>query len=275
MGALETVFVDNNSPDNTADILDEQREWCEVILSKENNGFGRGCNLGLAKVKTPYTLFLNPDAYIEPDQLQIMVDFMEAHPKAGIVGPTTLCGPKEGPRTYQGTSELPTPRSILRASVPLLPAVKGHTPIVPGAEPFLTGWVCGAVYLIRTDLAKQLHGFDPRFFLYWEEMDLCRRVADAGFQTWALPTAQAAHLCGASSDDDDTRISGCIGEHFYKSRRYYLIKHHGWLLATSVEFLEFVFLATRTLADILRGNGVSRIRPRLQAPLFSQPDPYP
>ena len=274
-GAMHAVFVDNNSVDNTPEILAQQTDWSEVVLSKDNNGFGRGCNLGLAKVQTPYTLFLNPDASIHPDAVRSMVAYMDANPQVGILGPTTECGPLEGPKTYQGTSELPTPWSILRASVPLIARPTDLKPILPGEEPFVTGWVCGAVYLIRTDLAKRLGGFDPRFFLYWEEMDLCRRTADLGFETRAFPLATASHICGASSDDDDTRVAGCIGEHFYKSRRYYLIKHHGWFAATAVEALEFVFLWVRTLSDIYRGNGSSRIKPRLQAPLFSQPDPYP
>lgn len=270
-GVLDCVFVDNDSRDATVQILQAESAWAEVVITGKNNGFGRGCNIGLDRVKTPYTLFLNPDAQIEPEAVRAMVAFMDSHPQVGICGPATLCGEISGPYTYQGTSSLPTPWSVFRASMPLLAASNDARAILPGSEAFATGWVCGAIYMIRTDLARSLAGFDPRYFLYWEEMDLCHRAADAGFQTWAVGSAVANHICGASSEDDDTRISGCIGKHFYQSRRYYLIKHHGWLAATAAELGEFVFLCVRALADVVRGRGISRIRPRLQAPLLSQP----
>ena len=266
--ALEFVFVDNNSKDSTPEVLRSQADWAEVLITGENNGFGRGCNIGLARVKTPYTLFLNPDAQIEPEAVETMVAFMDAHPEVGIVGPATLV---EEQHPYQATSSLPTPWSVFRSSVPLIAPVGDARHIVPGSSPFQTGWVCGAVFMIRTELARQLGGFDPRYFLYWEEMDLCHRAEDMGFQTWALGEAVAKHTGGASSVDDETRFAGCIGEHFYQSRRYYMIKHHGWLAATLAELGEFALLCVRTGADVLRGKGIGRIRPRLQAPLLSQP----
>ncbi len=269
---LKFVFVDNDSRDATPQILEDQTDWAEVLLTGSNNGFGRGCNIGLAKVTTPYTLFLNPDAQIEPEAVRTMVTFMEQNPKVGIVGPATLTGPDP---SYQHTSSLPTPWTVFRASIPLLKAGSDARRITPGSEPFRTGWVCGAVFMIRTELARALGGFDPRYFLYWEEMDLCLRAEHLGYQTWALGSALASHSCGASSSDDDTRIGGCIGEHFYQSRRYYMVKHHGWLAATLSELGEFVFLGLRTFSDWLKGNGVARIRPRLQAPLFSQPKALP
>lgn len=265
---LEYILVDNGSTDTTPQILSQQTDWADVVLTGVNNGFGRGCNIGLAKVKTPYTLFLNPDAQIKPEAVETMVTFMDEHPLVGVVGPATRVG---GQQEYQATSSLPTPWSVFRASVPVLKSRGDARRILPGSEPFQTGWVCGAIFMIRTDLARQLGGFDPRYFLYWEEMDLCHRVADAGLQTWALGNAVADHQCGASSADDDTRVAGCIGEHFYQSRRYYLVKHHGWLKATLAELGEFAFLCFGTCADVLRGKGMVRIRPRLQASLLSLP----
>lgn len=271
-GLMDCIFVDNDSHDRTSELLGTQADWASVVLTRENNGFGRGCNIGLAKVTTPYTLFLNPDAQIEPEAVAHMVAFLEAHPAVGIVGPATLCGDAQTAR-YQGTGVLPTPWSLVRRAIPLIPFKSELTPILPGAEPFRTEWVCGAIILIRTELARRLKGFDPRFFLYWEEMDLCRRADAIGFETWAIGTAQAQHIGGASSTVDDTQIFGCIGKYFYESRRYYMIKHHGWLAATAADISEFTLLVIRTLWDVCQGKGAARLRPRLQTSLFSQPDP--
>lgn len=270
-GLMDCIFVDNDSRDSTPQILNAETDWAQVILTGVNNGFGRGCNIGLAKITTPYTLFLNPDAQIEPEAIAHMVAFLEAHPGVGLVGPATLCG--DGPtERYQGTGPLPTPWSIVKRVIPVIPFKSDLTPILPGAAPFKTEWVCGAIILMRTELAQRLQGFDPRFFLYWEEMDLCRRADALGFETWAIGTAQARHICGASSTVDDTQIFGCIGKYFYESRYYYMIKHHGWLAATVADVLEYSLLAARTLLDICVGKGSARMRPRLQTSLFSQPE---
>jgi GT2 family glycosyltransferase len=271
-GVLECVFVDNGSSDGTQALLQREASWARVRLTGTNNGFGRGCNIGLEEVQTPYAIFINPDAIVEPDAIRTLINFLEAHPTVGIVGPAIVEGADEERLVLQDTGERPTPMSMLYGVLPWLPGRKSMRPIVPGSEPARTGWVCGAVLMARTALMKRLKGFDPRFFLYWEETDVCRRADDIGFQTWAVGTALSRHVGGASSEDDGTRVGGCIAKHYFQSRRYYMIKHHGWLQATVAELAELLLLTLRAALDALRGRGWSRLRPRLQAPLFSVPN---
>jgi N-acetylglucosaminyl-diphospho-decaprenol L-rhamnosyltransferase len=271
-GLLDTIVVDNGSTDATQDILEREAQWARVLLSGHNNGFGRGCNIGFAHVTSPYTIFINPDAVLEPDALQTMLQFMEHHPQVGIVGPAIIEGEHGVEGELQGTGEAPTPATVLRSALPWPRRRVLMHPIVPGSEPRRTGWVCGAVLMVRTELMRQLHGFDPRFFLYWEETDLCRRAADAGFETWALGRAVAHHVGGASSSPDEMRVGGCIAKHYFQSRHYYLRKHHGKTAAVAVELGEFVLLAMHAGLDAARGKGSARLRPRLQAPLMSLPE---
>lgn len=269
---LDVVIVDNNSVDATRDIIGREADWARLILSGKNNGFGRGCNLGFEAVTSPYTVFINPDAVVEPEAIQTMLRFMGRHPRVGIVGPAIIEGDKDGVTELQDTGQRPTPWTILRHAVPFLGGQSISWPIVPGSDPARTGWVCGAVFMIRTELLKRLNGFDPRFFLYWEETDLCKRADDMGFETWALGTALAHHVGGASSSLDDTRIGVCIAKHYFQSRYYYMVKHHGRLAATIAEVGEFLLLAMRSVVDVVRGRGLCSLRPRLQAPLLSQPE---
>lgn len=271
-GVLDTIFVDNGSDDATTFLLRREATWAKAIFTGRNNGFGRACNIGLNQVKTEYTLFLNPDAVIEPDAVTAMIDFMEANPKVGIVGPATYFGASNRAPHHQATSRLPTPWSVIKGAMPILAGTNSSRPIVPGSKPFQTGWVCGAVMLVRTDMARDLGGFDPRLFLYSEETDLSKRAAAAGYETWAFGTATAKHIGGASSSGDATKKSGCIGKHFYQSRHYYMRKHYGKFAAAIAELGEFGFLCVGTLADMLRGRGTKRIQARLQAPLFSLPE---
>ena len=269
---LDVVIVDNNSTDATCEIIGRESDWVRLILSGENNGFGRGCNLGFAQVTSPYSIFINPDAVVEPGAIQTMLRFMEQHPKVGIVGPAIVEGDKDGGTALHETGQRPTPWTILRREVPFLKAQSISWPIAPGSEPSRTGWVCGAVLMIRTELLKRLNGFDPRFFLYWEETDVCKRADDIGFETWVLGIALAHHVGGASSLPDDTRVGGCIAKHYFQSRYYYMVKHHGRLSATIAEIGEFALLSLGALADVARGRRTHRLRPRLQAPLLSEPE---
>jgi N-acetylglucosaminyl-diphospho-decaprenol L-rhamnosyltransferase len=269
-GLLELVVVDNASRDATSEILEREAGWARVLLEPTNHGFGRGCNIGLEHVRSPYTLFLNPDAAIEPPALRTMLEFMEQRASAGIVGPATLCGSKVSPE-LQPTGPYPTPWSVVREAAPFLRRRSSAVTIVPGAPPMRTSWVCGALLMIRSSLARRLRGFDPRFFLYWEEIDLCRRAEYAGYENWVLGTAVAKHVVGASSGGA-TRFGTAVAKHYYQSRYYYMAKHHGWLAATAAEVGEFVVLGLESVLDGLRGRGLERLRPRLQAALLSLPD---
>jgi N-acetylglucosaminyl-diphospho-decaprenol L-rhamnosyltransferase len=269
-GLLDVVVVDNASSDATREILAREAGWARVVLEPTNHGFGRGSNIGLAYVKSPYTLFLNPDAAIEPPALATLLEFMGERPDAGIVGPATLCGVNE---ELQPTGPYPTPWSVVRDAAPFLRRRPAAVPVVPGAPPMRTGWVCGALLMIRTSLARELRGFDPRFFLYWEEIDLCRRAEYAGYQNWALGTAVARHVVGASSRGGP-RVGASVARHYFQSRYYYMAKHHGWLAATAAEVGEFILLSLESAFDALRGRGLERLRPRLQAALLSLPDEH-
>jgi len=270
-GLLDLVVVDNASRDATPGILAREAGWARVLLEPANHGFGRGCNIGLAHVRSPYTLFLNPDAAIEPPALRTMLEFMEQRAAAGIVGPATLCGSQDHPQ-LQPTGPYPTPWSMLREAAPFLRRRSSSVPIIPGAPPMRTGWVCGALLMIRSSLVRQLDGFDPRFFLYWEEIDLCRRAEYAGYENWALGTALAHHVVGASSGGGAPRFGTAVAKHYYQSRYYYMSKHHGWLAATAAELAEFLLLGMECARDALRGRGLQRLRPRLQAAILSLPD---
>jgi GT2 family glycosyltransferase len=108
---LDIIVVDNHSTDGTREILRHESSWFKVILSEENLGFGRGCNLGIAQVTSPYTIFINPDAEIEPCELRKLFTFVEENPRVGNVGPATICGDKDsGFTTFQHTGPRANPK---------------------------------------------------------------------------------------------------------------------------------------------------------------------
>ena len=110
--------------------------------------------------------------------------------------------------------------------------------------------------------------------MYFEETDLCRRALDAGWEIWAVGTSVADHQSAANSKGSAVLMySGCIAEHYFKSRYYYLVKHHGWLRAACVETLELATTALRMASDRLRRVESADKAARLRAPIFKMPDP--
>ena len=245
-GDLGCVVVDNCSRDGTAAFVEQTYPWVRVVRSGDNLGFGRGCNLGAKGAESPYLLFLNPDAVIERDSLDILLEFIEARPEVGVAGPAIIEGQGE---SVQKAGLMTTPAGLLRTALGLGRSGEWGTPIIPGGQPFKTNWICGAVMLVRTEAFRRAGGFDPRFFLYFEETDLCRRIASEGYQLWAVGEAIARHEGGASAiPDHESSGPKYISEHFYRSRFYYLVKHFGWVKAVGAEVI------TRMLDAIRRGR---------------------
>lgn len=224
-GLLDCIVVDNASTDGTADMIEAEHPWVTVIRNNENIGFGRGCNRGVQMVTTPYVLMLNPDAVLNARSLRTLVEFMQSHPEAGIAAPATL----DDEHHPQSAGTLATPSALLQSLIGNHRCAYPHRrAIIPGQAPFRTPWVCGAVMLIRSELFRQLGGFDERFFLYFEETDLCRRAADAGQEIWAVGQAVATHTGSASAKATGNALyTSCIARHYLRSRLKYLTKHYG------------------------------------------------
>ena len=202
-GELRAVVVDNHSGDGTADLIAAAHPWVELVRSPQNLGYGRGCNLGFERVSTPYALIMNPDVLITPADVARLAELLDGRPRAAVAAPATRFAERE----YQHAGGLPTPLSVASGKPPR------RRPILPGAEPFLTDWVCGAIMMIRSEAFQALRGFDPRFFLYWEEVDLCRRAEHAGFENWVLGEAVARHVVGASSGGGP-RVGAAVARHY-------------------------------------------------------------
>jgi GT2 family glycosyltransferase len=262
-GFLRCVVVDNASPDATADLVAREHPWVTLIRSPQNLGYGRGCNLGLEQVQTPYVIAMNPDVVVEKESVERLLRFMERHPKAGMAAPATLCGGSE----YQHVGGMPTPWSIVTGG-------SDPMPLLPDAPPFSTDWLCGAFMLMRTGALREVRGFDPRFFLYFEETDLCLRLRKAGYELWAVGEAKAIHAGGASVRRVDPTLQPGqnLAVHFFASRYYYLTKHHGRVAAVATETAELLVKGLRDLLRAVLGKRPQReFRTRLQAPMFTVP----
>ena len=221
------IVVDNGSVDGS-DRVETDTLPLEIVRTGENLGFGKACNLGVGRGHAPYVLFLNPDAALLPDTLENAVSFMERPENAGI----GVCGAKlldENGEVHRHCANLPTVGMFLAAATGLAAVFPARFPTLhqygfDHLSSRLVDHVIGAFYLIRRDLLERLGGFDERFFVYLEDLDLSARVLQAGFQVYYLNEAVGFHQGGGTSEQvKPHRLAYSL-----ESRIVYAFKHFSW-----------------------------------------------
>lgn len=261
------VIVDNGSVDGS-DEVQAGGLPLEIVKTGKNLGFGKACNLGTRRGQASYILFLNPDAALLPGTLDAAVDFMERPGNARIA----VCGAQlrdEEGAVQQHCARLPSPATFLAAAT-------GLAAVFPSRFPTLHQYdfdhlssrpvdhVIGAFYLIRRDVFEKLGGFDERFFVYLEDLDLSARVWQAGYEIFYLAEAVGMHHGGGTSEQvKPHRLAYSL-----ESRIFYAFKHFttpaALTVAGSTLFIEpvprlFRALGRRSMQeayDTLSGFGI-------------------
>ena len=228
------VVSDNGSTDGSRDFLNGRYgDRVRVLSNGANLGFAAACNRAFAATHASYLFLLNPDAELKTGALRAIVDFMEAHPRAGIAGSRIY--------NYDGTIQESCGEFDTWLGAYLRSSGWGEWPWLDrhanGAK--LRAWrhdsqrrvdiVIGAALCIRRALLDEIGGFDERFFLYHEEVDFAKRAAVAGWETWYVPASEAIHEGMGSA-----RGQYNVERRKQTSRRKYWIKHHGRLWYVSL-----------------------------------------
>lgn len=205
--AWEAVVVDNASSDGSAAAAEAFGANVRLLINRENVGFGRGVNQGVRGTTAPLVLILNPDCRLVPGAVAAMRTELESHPGCAIVGPRVLDPDGAVQGSARGDPDMLTGvfgrRSVLRRLWPGLPAAARNVvtdeAIRSGLSSVPVDWVSGACMLVRREAFEAVHGFDERYFLYWEDADLCRRLRTHGYHVRYVPGATAIHRVGQSS----------------------------------------------------------------------------
>lgn len=202
---IGVVVVDNASHDDVGRVS-QQYPAVELVKNTDNVGFARAVNDGLSRGTAEFVMIMNPDTVVTPRFFRKMVEYMVENPRIAILGPKVLNedGSLQGSaRSYPtistlffGRTSLLTrffPRSSLaRKSVPALNS--------DGVLPMDVEWVSGACMLVRRSAVSAVGMLDERFFVYWEDVDWCRRMRESGWRVVYYPQATIVHRVGASSE---------------------------------------------------------------------------
>lgn len=230
---IEVVVVDNASNDGSAarieDAIAARRfDWARVIRSPINGGFAAGNNLGILTTSNADAfLLLNSDTIVRPGALASLRRAMESRPDAGLIGPRFEDG--------DGNPSCSTFRSMLPASELVRAAASGPiTRLLPrhevrlaaGDAPLEPDWIGFACVLIRRQVVDEVGLLDEGYFMYFEDVDYCRRVRDAGWTILYWPDACVVHLLGSSSHltaGEQRRAP----RYYYEARARYFATRYG------------------------------------------------
>lgn len=236
---VDVHLVDNASPDDSAARFKAEKlradwEGVTLYLEAENHGFGRGNNIvfnALSKRETlpDFVFLLNPDAQVTDGAIETLVSFLRKNPKAAVAG-ARITKPQSGPRV--AAFRFPSASAEFAGSVAFGPVSRlfanSEVPLSADIPAQAVDWVAGAAVAMRFDVVRELQGFDPEFFLYFEEVELMRRIVSAGHEVWFVPEAEVLHEEGAA-----TQVTGVATQrrrkpaYWYRSWGYYFHKTHG------------------------------------------------
>jgi len=247
---IEVIVIDNASQDNTALRLREAYPDVQVVVNDENRGFAAANNQGMVLARGRHYLLLNPDTELVGDALARMVSYLDRHPQVGVVGPR-LRYPDGRPQSSR--RRFPTLATALLESTPLQELLPPN-PVLrryyvedrPADETQRVDWLVGACLMVRRQVVERVGGLDEGYFMYFEELDWCRRIRQAGWEVVYLPSATVIHHEGKSSD----QVVPLRHIRFQTSKVRYFMKHYGrW----QGEFVRWFLLSMYVCQSFVEG----------------------
>jgi GT2 family glycosyltransferase len=225
----EAVVVDNASHDGSGNVVERFQPHARLLRNAQNVGFARGVNQGLAATTAPVVLIMNPDCRLQPGALALLRTELERADVHAIVGPRILNPDGSVQGSARGDPDMFTGlfgrTTILRRVLPDLAVSKrnvvGDAAVADVESGIAVDWLSGACMLARRSALQEVGGFDERYFLYWEDADLCRRLRARGYEVRYIPAATAVHRVGHSS----RRVRAVAIRAFHESAYLYYATH--------------------------------------------------
>lgn len=262
---VHVVVIDNASSDHSVEVARANRNTT-VVANTRNVGFGLACNQGIAiarAIGSEHVLFLNPDARLAPDALAALRNALETSPRHAIAGPDLRFPdgrPQPSRRRFPNLATLLVESTPLQwrgggidgsAGWPLIePVIRRYQCADLADVPGTVDWISGACLLTRVTALAAVGGFDPAFFLYFEETDLAHRLRKSGWTCTYTPEARVFHHRSQSADQN----IGARDRHYYASKMTYAARTLGTPLATLVRAEHVVLFGVEALWQSFRGN---------------------
>jgi hypothetical protein len=232
---VEILIVDNNSSDGSPEMVETDFPHVRLFRSKVNLGFGAANNVALEVTQGRYVVLLNSDAFLRPGSLRLAVKHMDERPEAGLGGARLVGRDDSWQPSARMFPSLKTDFFVYTGLASRFPKSRLFGRFdrtwADQSQPAIVDWVPGAFSIIRADALAKVGFFDPVFFLYAEEVDLCRRIQQAGYEIWYWPDIVVVHIGGESSRQVKSLEMSTTGAQLVlwrmRSTLLYYRKHHG------------------------------------------------
>ena len=244
------IVVDNASTDSSMSLLPKDKNYIKLVYEEVNHGFGKACNIGARQTSSEYILFLNPDTVINESSIDGAIDLMtkESSSNIGICGIQLI----DDNGISASCSRFPSITNITCSSFglsKLLPRLGAPMNDFSHETTKEVDQVMGAFFFIKSNIFRKCQGFDERFFVYYEEVDLSKRVNDLGYKSVFLAESSAYHLGGGVSQQVKAKRL------FYslRSKSLYAKKHFSYLNYLFICLLIYsIELISRIVFSLLR-----------------------
>ncbi|WP_370003341.1 glycosyltransferase family 2 protein, partial [Winogradskyella sp.] len=211
----EIIVVDNNSPDDSCEMVKRLFPSVKLIENKENFGFSKGNNIGVAEAKGEYLCILNPDTVVAEDTFLNILEFADSKSDLGIVGCQLIDG--RGEFLPESKRQIPTPKVAFQK---LMGNTKNYyTNALKPNEVGKTDILVGAFMVLKRSVYNQVNGFDEDYFMYGEDIDLSYKILKAGYNNYYFGKATIIHFKGESTLKDEIyaqRFYGAMGIFYNK-----------------------------------------------------------
>lgn len=266
--SFEVIVVDNNSVDNSAQMIKKSFPRVRLIKNVNNPGYSSANNQAIAVSNSRYVLLLNPDTVVLPNTFDAMIEFMNANPDVGVVGPQLL----NPDRSIQPSgNRFPSLTRIIHEIVfslfPQAHRLAGKVfeeKFIFGRDDFGCTYevdeISGACLMVRRQVIDQIGLLDENFFVYYEDVDWCYRIKRAGWKILYLPQAKVIHHWRRGGADIGTQAAI---EH-YRSRYLFFKKHYGTVSLIALKIITVCFLLIDTTKGWLRCIMGSKARNEIQ-----------
>jgi N-acetylglucosaminyl-diphospho-decaprenol L-rhamnosyltransferase len=275
---LEVFVVDNNSSDASAAMVRGEFPQVKLVENKVNMGFAAANNQAWKRSRGKYVLLLNPDAYVTAGAVQNTARFMDDHPECGLCGGRLV---KPDGVLDPSARKFPTALSKffnisgLRSRYPRSRFFAGHEfGDFDHKRVMEVDWVPGTFTMYRREMLEQTGLFDERFYIYYEETDLCRNAKRAGWKIYFVPDAEVVHVGGASSKTVKQQIidegaSQVLGFRL-RSEWLYFRKNSGVFSVMTNAGTEVGWHLLRWIVNSLPGRENGRLKRRASAAIIRE-----
>lgn len=252
---IKVIVVDNNSKDNQISFFKQKYDWVHWIENSQNFGFAKACNIGASFIKSKWSLFLNPDTILESNSMSSLIKYCDINSEHRIIGIKQFDQNKNHTNSFGIFLNFWSLSGIMRY---LIRIIKGSYRSMNLKEIAHPDWISGSFVLIRKKDFNFLNGWDENYWMYYEDMDLCKRAEKFNLKVSLLNNWSFTHFHGGSSRKNN-KIKIITKSEVIVSSHIFLEKHS----KTSIKYLNHLLLITLQSIELLIMGGFSSFKRKI------------